>query len=109
MSSPSSMVDWDLAGRAPRKLAGPGPETTREDAAAVVRELHEAAARAVAHVEGLTGLKPPQGGPLPEAAVVDRPGWSDANTAGMAALLNPLVNALTEKQESRPGPWATAI
>src|SRR3954453_12415865 len=109
MSSPSSMVDWDLAGRTARKLSGAGPQTTREGAAEVVRELHEAAARAVAHVEGLTGLRPAEGGPVPEVAVVDRPGWIDANTAGMAALLNPLVNALTEKQESRPGPIATAI
>src|SRR3954449_709586 len=109
MSSPTSMVDWDLAGRTARKLAGPGPETTREDAAAVVRELHEAAARAVAHVQDLTGLKPAEGGPIPEVAVVDRPGWIDANTAGMAALLTPLVDALAEKQGSRPGPLATAI
>src|SRR5689334_1502217 len=109
MSSPTSMVDWDLAGRTARKLVGPGPETTREDAAAVVRELHEAAARAVAHVEGLTGLKPAEGGPIPEVAVVDRPGWIDANTAGMAALLNPLVDALADKQGSRPGPVASAI
>src|SRR3569833_2191928 len=109
MSSPTSMVDWDLAGRTARKLAGAGPETTREDAAAVVRELHEAAARAVAHVEGLTGLKPAEGGPIPEVAVVDRPGWIDANTAGMAALLTPLVGALADKQGSRPGPVATAI
>src|SRR3954466_4954394 len=109
MSSPTSMVDWDLAGRTARKLAGPGPETTREDAAAVVRELHEAAARAVAHVEGLTGLRPAEGGPVPEVAVVDRPGWIDANASGMKTLLDPLVDALTEKQGTRPGPVATAI
>jgi coenzyme F420 biosynthesis associated uncharacterized protein len=41
--------------------------------------------------------------------VVDRPGWVDANASGMAALLDPLVQALTEKQDSRPGPIATAI
>jgi coenzyme F420 biosynthesis associated uncharacterized protein len=86
-----------------------GPETTRDEAAAVVRELHEKAAVAVAHVEGLTGLRPAPGGPVPEVAVVDRPGWVDANTSGMAALLNPLVEALTEKQDTRPGPLATAI
>jgi coenzyme F420 biosynthesis associated uncharacterized protein len=42
-------------------------------------------------------------------AVVDRPGWVDANTTGMAALLNPLVDALADKQGSRPGVIATAI
>src|SRR3954464_15008674 len=109
MSSRSSMVDWDLAGRTARKLAGPGPETTRDEAEGVVRELHEAAARAVAHVEGLTGLHPVADGPIPEVAVVDRPGWVDANTTGMAALLDPLVEALQAKQDTRPSPLVTAI
>jgi coenzyme F420 biosynthesis associated uncharacterized protein len=109
MSSASSMVDWDLAGRTARRLITPGPSTTREEAAGVVRELHEAAAVAVAHVENLTGLYPVPGGPVPEVVVVDRPGWVDANASGMAALLDPLVEALAEKQDSRPGALATAI
>ncbi len=109
MSSASSMVDWELAGRTARRLSSPGPRTTREDAAAVVRELHEAAATAVAHVEKLTGMTPVEGGPVPEVAVVDRPGWVDANARGMAALLDPLVDALAERTGSRPGPLATAI
>ena len=109
MTSASSMVDWDLAGRTARRLMSAGPTTTREDAAAVVRELHEAAAVAVAHVENLTGMRPVPGGPVPEVVVVDRPGWVDANTSGMAALLDPLVEALTAKQDSRPGAIAMAI
>ncbi|MGY1820645.1 zinc-dependent metalloprotease [Geodermatophilus sp. SYSU D00079] len=109
MSSAASMVDWELAGRTARRLVGPGPETTREEAAAVVRELHEAAATAVAHVERLTGLQALPSGPVPEVAVVDRPGWVDANAAGMAALMDPLVEALIARQESRPGPLAAAI
>src|SRR5215218_9205963 len=109
MSSASSMVDWALAGRTARRLTSSGPATTRDEAAAVVRELHEAAAVAVAHVEALTGLRPVPGGPVPEVAVVDRPGWVDANAHGMAALLDPLVDALTEKSGSRPGPLAIAI
>lgn len=103
------MVDWELAGRTARRLVSPGPQTTRDEAAAVVRELHEAAAVAVDHVQGLTGLRPVSGGPAPEVAVVDRPGWVDANASGMAALLNPLVAALAEKQNARPGPLAMAI
>jgi coenzyme F420 biosynthesis associated uncharacterized protein len=109
MSSASSMVDWDLAGRTARRLISAGPSTTREEAAGVVRELHEAAAVAVAHVEKLTGMRPVPGGPTPEVVVVDRPGWVDANASGMAALLDPLVEALTAKQDSRPGVIATAI
>lgn len=107
--SSSALVDWGLAGRTARRLAGPGPATTREEAAAVVRELHGAAAAAVAHVEGLTGLHPVEGGPVPEVAVVDRPGWIDANTTGMAALLDPLAAALLERSENPPGPLTTAI
>ena len=103
------MVDWDLAGRTARKLMSAGPSTTREEAAEVVRELHEAAAVAVAHVEKLTGMRPVADGPIPEVAVVDRPAWVDANASGMAALLDPLVDALAEKQDSRPGALATAI
>ena len=109
MTSASSMVDWDLAGRTARRLMSAGPATTREEAAAVVRELHEAAAVAVAHVENLTGLRAVPGGPVPEVAVVDRPDWVDANASGMKALLDPLVEALTEKQDSRPVALATAI
>ena len=103
------MVDWDLAGRTARRLMSPGPSTTRDEAAGVVRDLHEAAAVAVAHVEKLTGMRPVADGPAPEVAVVDRPGWVDANTSGMAALLNPLVEALTAKQDTPPGALATAI
>ena len=109
MSSASSLVDWNLAGRTARRLMSAGPATTRDEAAAVVRELHEKAAVAVAHVEKLTGLRPAPDGPVPEVAVVDRPGWVDANTSGMAALMNPLIEALTEKQDTRPGALATAI
>ena len=109
MGRPSSLVDWDLAGRTARRLSSPGPETSRAEATAVVEELHRAAATAVAHVEALTGLHPVAGGPEPVVAVVDRPGWVDANTQGMSALLDPLVDALTARQDSRPGPLATAI
>jgi coenzyme F420 biosynthesis associated uncharacterized protein len=105
----SSLVDWDLAGRTARRLGRPGPATTRADAAAVVRELQECAATAVAHVEGLTGLAPAPGAPTPVTAVVDRPGWVDANTAGMAALLDPLTEALQERSGSSPGAVARAV
>jgi coenzyme F420 biosynthesis associated uncharacterized protein len=105
----ASMVDWELAGRTARKLMSPGPETTREEAASVVRELQEAAATAVGHVEALTGLHPVPGGPGAEVAVVDRPAWVDANVLGMSTLLDPLVTKLQESQDRPPGPLATAV
>lgn len=109
MTRPSSLVDWDLAGRTARRLQGPAPTTTRDEAAAVVAELHRAAATAVAHVEALTGLHPVAGGSQPSVAVVDRPGWVDANASGMAALLDPLTETLQAKQGKAPGPLATAV
>jgi len=109
MTRASTLVDWDLAGRTARRLQGPAPTTTRAEAAAVVAELHRAAATAVAHVEGLTGLHPVAGGPTPSVAVVDRPGWVDANNAGMAAVLDPLAGALQAKQGQPPGPLTAAI
>src|SRR4051812_175029 len=109
MGSASSMVDWDLAGRTARRLVNAGASPTRGGGAGGGRGLHEAAAVAVAHVEQLTGLRPVPGGPVPEVVVVDRPAWIDANASGMAALLDPLVEALAAKQDSRPGALATAI
>ena len=105
----ASLIDWELAGRTARKLMSSGPETTREEAASVVRELQEAAATAVGHVEALTGLRPVTGGPAAEVAVVDRPSWVDANVLGMSTLLDPLVVKLQESQERPPGPLATAV
>src|SRR3954464_8628383 len=100
MSSASSMVDWDLAGRTARRLISAGPSTTREEAAGVVRELHEAAAVARAGVEQLTGLRPVPGGAVPEEVLGDRPAWIDANARGQAALLDPLVEAQRGRQDN---------
>src|SRR3954464_299503 len=52
---------------------------------------------------------PVPGGPVPTVAVVDRPGWVEANTVGMAALLDPLAAARTARQKKPRGPVATAI
>ena len=49
------------------------------------------------------------GGPEPTVAVVDRPGWVDANTTGMAALMDPLAEALQAKQDKAPSPLVAAI
>ena len=110
MSSPSSMVDWDLAGRTARRLISAGPDTTREEAAAVVRELHEAAAVAVAHVEGLTGLQPgarrpgARGRRRRPARLGRRQRQRHGRPARPAGR-----RARPSKQDSRPGALATAI
>lgn len=77
-------VDWDLARRTAARLVGTGPEVSRNEAAELVGRLRTDAAVAEGHVREVTGLG--HGLPLLPADVVDRPAWSAAALAGMAAL-----------------------
>ena len=52
----TSMVDWTVAFNTATKLVKPGPEISREGAAAVVGELHSFADRAEAYVREVTGM-----------------------------------------------------
>ena len=51
----TSMVDWTVALNTATKLVKPGPEISREGAAAVVAELRSFANRAEAYVREVTG------------------------------------------------------
>ncbi|MFE3292858.1 zinc-dependent metalloprotease [Rhodococcus sp. NPDC059234] len=77
-------VDWDLAAWTGVRLARPGPSTSRYSAEAVVAELADASIRAEGPVRRVTGLA--DGLPVPEAMVVDRPGWIRAAARSMANL-----------------------
>ncbi|TQF75029.1 zinc-dependent metalloprotease [Rhodococcus spelaei] len=77
-------VDWDLAAWTGARLARPGPTTSRYSAEAVVAELADASIRAEGPVREVTGLA--DGLPVPEAMVVDRPGWIRAAARSMANL-----------------------
>ena len=106
------LLDGRLGPRRPHRppaRRAPGPTITRAEAAAVVAELHEAAADRRRPTSRASPACAPPGGPAPEVVVVDRPGWVQANADGLAALLDPLVDTLTEKQGSRPGALADAI
>jgi coenzyme F420 biosynthesis associated uncharacterized protein len=96
----SSPVDWDLAIRTAKRLAPPGPEIPRPEAARAVVELRTLAVRAEEHVRSVTGLIPP--GEPQEATVVDRPGWAAANVAGFRVVLEPLADKLLTKKQSAP-------
>ena len=100
-------VDWELAARTAGRLTPPGPTVTLPEAIELVERLRTDAAVAEGHVREVTGLG--AGLPLLPADVVDRPAWVDANTQGMAALLDPLVTKLQQQQDRRPGPIAMAI
>lgn len=96
------MVDWDLAVRVGRRVAGDGPEVTREEAAAVVAELRADAARSTGLVRDYTGMvEADPGAPAAPVVVVDRGGWVQANADGFATALAPVIDKLADKTPSR--------
>jgi coenzyme F420 biosynthesis associated uncharacterized protein len=95
VATSSSLVDWDIAARVGSRLARPGPELSRAEARAVVRDLREGAVEARAHVRAYTGLDAPAADAPVE--VVDRDTWIRANTEGMRRLLEPLEESLARR------------
>ncbi|MGL5827688.1 MAG: zinc-dependent metalloprotease [Nocardioides sp.] len=88
----SVAVDWDLAVSVGSRMAGDGPATNRDQAAAVVAELRAGASRSVGLVGEFTGLD--AGERIAPVLVVNRAGWIQANADGFARLLDPLVAKL---------------
>ncbi len=99
------MVDWNLAVATATRLARPGPEVTREQAAEVVSELRRHALEAEQHVREFTGMR--STGLLSAAAtpvlIVDRPGWVRANVEGFRTIVQPLVDKLAARRSDTPG------
>jgi coenzyme F420 biosynthesis associated uncharacterized protein len=102
----TEMVDWELAVSIGSRLAGPGPEVTAAEAAAVVAELRAGADRATSYVRDFTGLDAGEG--TAPVLVVDRPAWIRANTEGFATLLAPIVDKVTAAK-GPPGGMTQAV
>ncbi len=104
----ASLVDWDLAARTAQRIGAVGtddPQVTPREADHAVSELYRSAALAADHVAEITHLVEP---PVTAATrVVDRPAWIQANTDGMAAIMDPLVGKLTEQRP--PGRIAAKV
>jgi coenzyme F420 biosynthesis associated uncharacterized protein len=84
----TAMVDWDVAVSTARRLVKPGPEISMEGALATVAELRDAAQRAEAYVQDVTGLTVPSS--TAPVLVVDRPGWIQANADAFRTVMEPL-------------------
>ena len=91
----TSMVDWTVALNTATKLVKPGPEISREGAAAVVAELRSFADRAEAYVREVTGMDADSG--TAPVLVVDRPRWIQANLDGFRQILLPLNAKVIER------------
>jgi coenzyme F420 biosynthesis associated uncharacterized protein len=109
----TSMVDWTVALNTATKLVKPGPEISREGAAAVVAELRGYANRAESYVRDVTELQA-DGGTAP-VLVVDRQRWIQANLDGFRQILLPLNAKVIERmKQSNPtmanlGPRITGV
>ena len=88
----ANLVDWQLAARTAKRLSPAPPTVGRAEATAVVDELYRCTDVAAAHVAELTQLNEPPVVAL--TRVVDRDGWIDVNTAGMATVMAPIVDRL---------------
>ena len=88
----TSLIDWDLAARAAKRLSPASPAVSRDIADETVAALYGATEVAARHVAELTRLHEPA--VTAQTRVVDRDGWIDVNTAGMRKLMTPIVDKL---------------
>jgi coenzyme F420 biosynthesis associated uncharacterized protein len=107
MSSPSGMVDWQLAVATASRLMSPGPEVSRSEADAAVESLRRMTDVAAGHVERITGLQAT--GPIPPVRVIDRAAWVQTNADGMQRLLTPLIAKLEERRPRPAGRLTQAV
>ncbi|MFE6971251.1 zinc-dependent metalloprotease [Isoptericola sp. NPDC057653] len=92
------LLDWTAAAQIAARVARPGATAPRDELDELVAGLRAAAGDAVGHVLDVTGMTPatpvPAGGGLGEVLVVDRAGWTRANTQSMRAMTDPVMAAV---------------
>jgi coenzyme F420 biosynthesis associated uncharacterized protein len=107
-TSPSEfpeLVDWDLAARVGRRVAGGVPLEVRSAWSRQFTELSTTADRAVAEFTGLGGELPP-----PVAEPLDRGQWVEANLATLRRVLKPLAEKVATRRAWRAtGPVPAAV
>ncbi|MFB7877484.1 zinc-dependent metalloprotease [Nocardia sp. NPDC056064] len=96
----NAAVDWRLAARTGGALAPAGPRISREAAEQAVTELAAASVRAEGPVREVSGLLDDR--PVPEARIVDRPGWIAAAADSMAVLTGTESTSLTGRFVGKP-------
>ena len=92
MSPAPEAVDWSIAARVGRVVAGPGPSATSAERAAITAEFAGLVAEADTLVRDFTGLEPAT--PAGEPHVLGRGAWIDANIEGFRGLMAPLAGRL---------------
>ncbi len=92
-------VDWGLAERVARRIAGKEPLATSYLGVSLQRDFESVTVQAEHAVTELTGLKPPTAA---VATVVDRGGWVGANVASMRRLLAPFSDKVGARMAASP-------
>jgi coenzyme F420 biosynthesis associated uncharacterized protein len=87
------LVDWQLAARVGRRVAGGSELPARAAWSRQFTELSTTADRAVAELTGLGGELPP-----PIAEPLDRGEWVEANLATLRRILRPLAEKVAERK-----------
>jgi coenzyme F420 biosynthesis associated uncharacterized protein len=99
------LVDWQLAVRVGRRVAGGSELPARPAWSRRFTELSTTADRAVAEFTGLGGELPP-----PVAEPLDRGEWVEANLATLRRILRPLAEKVAERKAWKAsGPVPTAM
>ncbi len=88
-------VDWALAGRVGRRVAGSDPLVNSYLSFSLVEDFSELTRQAEVLVAHHTGLRAPG---VARAAVLDRREWLDSNLASMRNLISPIL------QKVKPSP-----
>jgi coenzyme F420 biosynthesis associated uncharacterized protein len=99
------LVDWDLAARVGRRVAGGVELEVRPAWSRQLTELSTTADQAVAEFTGLGGELPP-----PLAVPLDRGQWVEANLATLRRVLKPLAEKVATRRAWRAsGPVPSAM
>jgi coenzyme F420 biosynthesis associated uncharacterized protein len=91
----TDVVDWSLARRVARVVAGQGHPIPQAERPAMVAHFADLVAEADGLVRECTKLDPAE--PAGKPVVFGRHGWIDANVDGFKALMRPLADRIAER------------
>ncbi|MBO3130675.1 zinc-dependent metalloprotease [Dermatophilus congolensis] len=102
------MIDWKLAANTARTLTPPGPRVPLTEAKDAVAALRSSATRAHTLVADTARLHTDNEGP--DALIIDRGTWIEANINSLAELLDPALDTFTSHNGRRAmSPWARSV
>lgn len=97
----SGLIHWSSAARIAARTAPPGPTPEPEQLRTAVASIRGHAEASVDHVHAISGLAAARGLDDAPVVVVDRAGWSRANTATFELLLEPALSELRRARADR--------